>query len=178
MSSVLLNTLDFEIAEGEMKKDLMTKQKRWRKKCFFKRMLLIIALIMVFVVFQLIARKTVPTRFAETETVERLFVGAFIAFGISNFLSYAELLLETKILFDIKSQPVIKLTVKKKMVTEELKFRRQKYRYLICEYKEQFVLDRIHVRGPFGFSNIKVGDEVYVERTDNSDGAERYYFVA
>ena len=52
---------------------------------------------------------------------------------------------------------------------------RRKYKYLVCELDDgTFILDRIWVHGPINYSNIKVGNTVYIElKPDNS----RHHYV-
>lgn len=177
MKSIYLRQVDFHIPTEEEEDEIRDFQRRHIAKSWAKRFLIIFAVIGIIVSFQMIARLTIPHMFGSKKTIERLLSIGIGSFAAINFLSWLELLFECKVIFDIKTAKVARLRVKKKMIIENCTVTREKYRYLICEDGEDFILDRIEVRGGISYSNIKEGQTVYVERL-HDDGHYRYYYVA
>ncbi|MFQ9515118.1 MAG: hypothetical protein ACLRZ9_04740 [Eubacterium sp.] len=177
MHSIYLHDVDFHLPTEEEKDQIRDFQNRHIAKCWFKRFLIVLAVISIFVVFQLLARQTVPHMFGERKTVERLLRWAIYAFFGINILSYLELMFETRVIFDIEKAQIAKLQVKKKMVASQCGVIRVKYKYLVCEKDGAFILDRVWVNGAITFSNIKEGQTIYVERL-HDEGHYQYYYVA
>lgn len=181
MQSVYLYDVDFHIPTETEKKEIRLYQNKHTIKCWFKRLLITFAITGIIIIFQLIARQTMPRLFDEHQTVERLLTYGVSVFVGINILSYLQLLFRTRVLFNIKNANIAKLTVKKKVVVDEImKYRniRIKYKYLVCELSDgTFIMDRIWVHGPVSFSCIKEGQSIYVERIHNV-GHYQYYYVA
>ncbi len=179
MANVELKSVEFSVAKDEEKKQVLKKQRAFRAKCFLKRMFIVLILCGTFVSFQILARKTAPNRFGTNDTVGKMVLITTIVFLVVNIISYLELLFQTKILFDIKNTPILKVTVKKKMVAEKLVFPASvRTRFVMCEKDGDFVLDRIVVRGIISFSNIKTGSEIYVGSRETLSGGIEYYYLA
>lgn len=178
MKSIYLREVDFHTPVTEEEIDeLQSFQNRHMAKSWFKRLLISFILIGIFVIFQMGARVTVPHMFAKYETAERLVRFSVYVFLGWNILSWLELMLESKVFFDIEEAKVAKLQVKKKMVIEHQGVVPNRIRYLVCEENGAFVLDRVYVRGIISFSNIKEGQMIYVERV-HDDGHYEYYYIA
>jgi hypothetical protein len=179
MKSIDLNTVEFRVLEGDEQKDLAYKLHLFRRNIFLKRMGITLFLIGVFVVFQLIARRTVPNRFKPTDTVEKMLLISLAVFVAVNVLSYLWLLFETKVLFDTQNTPVMKVNVRKKEVVEVLAVRgTTKQRHLVCDMDEGFILNRIYVSGPIVFSNVKAGETIYIACRETLSSGKEYYYVA
>lgn len=155
-------------------------RKAQRKTMFaiwIRRFFLIFIVVCVCADMQYFARMSVPERFSVEDTVEKMvFVAAIIFCGV-NFLSWIELLYENKILFNIKKMPVIKVSVKKKLVSEQFSsFLYIKSWNIYCE-DESGKDYSIEVGGIFAYSSIREGDNVYIAKNpDNAD--DRYYYIA
>lgn len=196
-----LRMIDFHVPSGDEIVQINKMQKKRRNLCFIKRMAVIFVIVAICIVFQIIARRTIPNSFSKERTIDRLYVIATIIFLGANMLSWIELMIEDKILFRIKTAEVAYVRVKKKMVCEQFSpyiNRFYKEHILVCEsvvqqeqneedtffYKETepeektlFILDKIKVSGVFTFSNIKEGSMVYIERVEY-DGNYRYHYIA
>ena len=181
MQSLYLYSVDFHTPTETEKKEIRRFQNQHIIKCWLKRFLITFAIITIIIIFQLIARKTMPRMFSKEQTVTRLFIYGISAFLGINIISYLQLLFQTRVLFNIKKANITKLTVKKKIVVDEImKYMniRIKYKYLVCELSDgTFIMDRIWVHGPIAFSCIKEGQSIYVERIHDV-GHHQYYYVA
>lgn len=178
MESIYLRQVNFHVLENDEEIfELQRMQNKHMLKSWAKRLLISLALISIFVIFQLGARITIPHMFGVADTVEKLLRNSLYVFMGFNILSYMELMYESKILFDIGRGKVAKLKVKKKMIINYNGVVPDRIRYLTCEKNGAFVLDRVYVRGAIAFSNIKEGQTIYVERV-NDDGHYEYYYLA
>lgn len=181
MQSIHLCDVDFHIPTEQEQKEIRNLQRKYIMKCWVKRFLITIAVIGIFIVFQLIARQTAPHMFGKNRTVEHLLINAICVFFGINILSYIQLLFHTRVIFKMKNAKVAKFRVKKKIVVSDIMRYtnvRIKYKYLSCEEMNgTFILDRIWVSGVIPFSNIKEGQEIYVERLHHEENY-KYYFVA
>lgn len=181
MHSIRLHDVDFHIPTEKERKEIRNFQKKYTAKCWGKRFLITFAIVGIIIIFQLVARQTVPYMFGKRRTVERLLTYGISAFLGINILSYFQLLFRNRVVFRIKKTKVIKLRVKKKIVVSDIMRYtniRIKYKYLSCELPDgTFILNQIWVRGVIPFSNIKEGQEIYVERL-NHEEQYKYYFVA
>lgn len=181
MHSIYLYDVDFHTPTEKERKEIRKLQKKYVAKCWLKRFLITVVVIGIFVLFQLVARQTVPYMFGLHQTVERLLKYGMYAFLGINILSFLELLFKTRIVFNMKKANIVKLQVKKKMVVDEIMRYtniRIKYKYLVCEQEDgTFILDRIWVHGVIPYTNIKEGQKIYVERI-HSEGNYKYYYVA
>lgn len=181
MQSLYLSSVDFHTPTETEKQEIRLLQKRHIHKCWFKRFLIFFAIIGTIIIFQLIARQTMPQLFNNEQTVEKLLIYGVSAFLGINIFSYFQLFFRARVLFNIKKANITKLTVKKKIVVDEImKYMniRIKYKYLVCELSDgTFIMDRIWVHGPIAFSCIKEGQNIYVERTHDV-GHYQYYYVA
>lgn len=107
-----------------------------------------------------------------------MFLASAFIVSVFNVLSLIQLLIHNYIAFNIRRALIISAVVKKKMTVDEVipyLNTRRKYKYLVCELDDgTFILDRIWVHGPINYSNIKVGNTVYIElKPDNS----RHHYV-
>lgn len=181
MESLYLYDADFHTPTETERKEIRALQNRHMYKCWFKRLLITFVIVGIIVAFQLIARQTIPNMFGKHDTVERLLIYGISAFVGINILSFLQLLFKTRVIFNIKKANVTKLTVKKKIVVDEImKYMniRIKYKYLVCELPDgTFIMDRVWVHGPIAFSCIKEGQTIYVERTHDV-GHYQYYYIA
>lgn len=181
MQSLYLYDVDFHTPAETERKQIRSLQNRHILKCWLKRFLITFVVIGIIITFQLIARQTIPNMFGEHDTIERLLILGTSAFVGINILSLLQLLFKTRVFFNIKKANVTKLTVKKKIVVDEIvKYIniRVKYKYLVCELPDgTFIMDRVWVRGPIAFSCIKEGQTIYVERIHDV-GHYQYYYVA
>lgn len=181
MQSLYLYDVDFHTPTEAERKEIRTFQNQHIFKCWLKRFLMTVVVIGIFISFQLIARKTIPYMFGEHDTIKRLFIYGISAFIGINILSFLQLVFKTRVFFNIKKANVTKLTVKKKIVVDEIvKYIniRIKYKYLVCELSDgSFIIDRVRVHGPIAFSCIKEGQTIYVERIHDV-GHYQYYYVA
>ena len=181
MQSLYLYDVDFHTPAETERKEIRSLQNQHILKCWLKRFLITFVVIGIIIIFQLIARQTTPNMFGEHDTINRLFLYAISAFVGINILSLLQLLFKTRVFFNIKKANVTKLTVKKKIVVDEIvKYIniRVKYKYLVCELPDgTFIMDRVWVRGPIAFSCIKEGQTIYVERIHDV-GHYQYYYVA
>ena len=181
MQSLYLYDVDFHTPAETERKQIRSLQNRHILKCWLKRFLITFVVIGIIIIFQLIARQTTPNMFGEHDTINRLFLYAISAFVGINILSLLQLLFKTRVFFNIKKANVTKLTVKKKIVVDEIvKYIniRVKYKYLVCELPDgTFIMDRVWVRGPIAFSCIKEGQTIYVERIHDV-GHYQYYYIA
>lgn len=181
MQSIYLYDADFHTPKETEQKEIRSLQNSHILKCWFKRFIITFVIISIIIVFQLIARQTIPNMFGQRDTLERLLIYGISAFVGINFLSFLQLFFRTRIIFNIKKANVTKLTVKKKIVVDEImKYMniRIKYKYLVCELPDgTFVMDRIWVHGSTSFSCIKEGQTIYVERIHNV-GHYQYYYIA
>lgn len=181
MQSLYLYDVDFHTPAETERKEIRSLQNQHILKCWLKRFLITFVVIGIIIIFQLIARQTTPNMFGEHDTIERLLILGTSAFVGINILSLLQLLFKTRVFFNIKKANVTKLTVKKKIVVDEIvKYIniRVKYKYLVCELPDgTFIMDRVWVRGPIAFSCIKEGQTIYVERIHDV-GHYQYYYVA
>ncbi|MCI8955990.1 MAG: hypothetical protein HFG29_03245 [Eubacterium sp.] len=181
MQSLYLYDVDFHTPTEAERKEIRIFQNQHIRKCWLKRFLITFAIIGTIITFQLIARQTIPNMFGEHDTIERLLIYGISAFVGINILSFLQLLFKTRVIFNMKKANVSKLTVKKKIVVDEIvKYIniRVKYKYLVCELPDgTFIMDRVWVRGPIAFSCIKEGQTIYVERIHDV-GHYQYYYVA
>lgn len=178
MGSIYLRQVDFHTPEiDEEIYEIRRMQNIHTLKNWIKRLLISLLLVGIFVLFQLGARETVPHMFGVADTVEKLVKTSVYVFLGFNILSWLELMFESHVLFDIGKAKVAKMQVKKKMVVEVNTVIPTRFRYLVCEYEGEFVLDRVYVRGLITFSNIKEGQTIYVERL-HDDGHYQYYYIA
>lgn len=181
MQSLYLYDADFHTPTETERKEIRILQNRHILKCWFKRLLITFAIIGIIVAFQLIARHTIPNMFGEHDTILRLLIYGVSAFVGINTLSLLQLLFRTRIVFNIKKANITKLTVKKKIVVDEIiKYIniRIKYKYLVCELPDgTFIMDKVYVHGPIAFSCIREGQTIYVERIHDV-GHYQYYYIA
>ena len=181
MQSLYLYDADFHTPTETERKEIRIFQNQHIRKCWLKRFLITFAIIGTIITFQLIARQTMPNLFRKHDTIERLLIYGISAFIGINILSFLQLLFKTRVIFNIKKANVTKLTVKKKIVVDEIvKYIniRVKYKYLVCELPDgTFIIDRVWVHGPIAFSCIKEGQTIYVERIHDV-GHYQYYYVA
>lgn len=178
MKSIYLREVNFHTPETDEEIDeLQSFQNKQIAKSWVKRMIIAFVFIVIFVVFQMGARITIPHMFGEKDTVERLIRNSIYVFLGFNILSWLELMFEHRVVFDIEEAKIAKLQVKKKMIIEYNGVVPDKIRYLVCEENGAFVLDRVYVRGAISFSNIKEGQTIYVERL-HGDGHYEYYYIA
>lgn len=181
MQNIYLCDADFHIPTPTERKEIRTLQRRHNLKCWIKRFLITFAIIGIIVIFQIIARQGKSSIFMNYISVDKLLIYSGLVFIGINLLSCLQLLLKTRVLFHIKKTEVKKLTVKKKVVVDDImKYTniRIKYKYLTCQQEDgTFVLDRIWVHGPIAFSCIKEGQTIYVKRVHKS-GEIEYYYVA
>ena len=169
--------MDFHVADDAEADEIREFQKRNITKSFIKRFLIVFAVVGVCVIFQMLARLSMPHMFGHSKPVSRLLsIGAALVLSV-NFLSWLELMFESRVIFDIKKAKIYKVRIKKKLLIQHFGVLREKYRYIMCEDGEDFILDRIEVRGGIAFSNIREGQMVYIERTKD-DGHYQYYLVA
>ena len=178
MKSIYLREVDFYTPKTDDEIDeLQSFQNRHIAKSWVKRLLIAFVLVAIFVVFQIGARITMPHMFGVHETIERLVRLSLYVFLGFNILSWLELMFQSKMAFDIETAKVAKLQVKKKMILNYNGVVPDKIRYLVCESDGAFVLDRVYVNGAISFSNIKVGQTIYVERV-HDEGHYQYYYLA
>ncbi len=181
MQSLYLYDVDFHTPTEAERKEIRTFQNQHILKCWLKRFIITFIIIGIIISFQLIARQTIPNMFGEHDTIEQLILYGLSAFIGINILSFLQLIFKTRVFFNIKKANITKLTVKKKIVVDEIvKFVniRIKYKYLVCELSDgTFIMDRVWVRGPIAFSCIKEGQTIYVERIHDV-GHYQYYYVA
>ena len=177
MASVYLHDVNFHVPTEEECDEIRSMQLRNTAKTWLKRLLIFALLIGTFAVFQIIARHTVPHMFGSQKTVERLLRNCAYTFLGINILSYFQLWFDSHVNFDIETARVEKFVVTKKMVDMHYTLIPIKFRHVVCDKDGAFVLDRIWVQGSICFSNIKVGDTIYVERL-HDEGHHQYYFVA
>lgn len=178
MKSVYLREVNFYTPKTDEEIDeLQSFQNRHMAKSWVKRLIIAFVLVAIFVVFQIGARITMPHMFGVHETVERLVrLSSYVFLGF-NILSWAELMFQSRVAFDIEKAKIAKLQVKKKMIIQYNGVVPDKIRYLVCEENGAFVLDRVYVNGAISFSNIKEGQTIYVERV-HDDGHYQYYYIA
>lgn len=181
MQSLYLYDVDFHTPTEAERKEIRTFQNQHILKCWLKRFIITFIIIGIIISFQLIARQTIPNMFGEHDTIEQLILYGLSAFIGINILSFLQLIFKTRVFFNIKKANITKLTVKKKIVVDEIvKFVniRIKYKYLVCELSDgTFIMDRVWGRGPIAFSCIKEGQTIYVERIHDV-GHYQYYYVA
>lgn len=181
MHNIYLSDADFHIPTLTERKEIRALQRRHNLKCWIKRFLISFVIIGIIIIFQIIARQGKSSIFMNYISVDSLLVySGFIFIGI-NLLSCLQLLLKTKVLFNIKKTEIKKLIVKKKVVVDDImKYSniRIKYKYLTCQQEDgTFILNRIWVHGPIAFSCIKEGQTIYVKCIHKS-GETHYYYVA
>lgn len=177
MESLYLSQVDFKIAEEETLDELEYFQNKQMAKSFLKRLLVILAIIGIIVLFQIMARYTVPHMFGKKKTVERLLRLNAYAFMILNILSYLELVLRFKVFFNKEKDKVKKVKVIKKIVNVKTSLIPVKQRILVCECDGHFLVDYIFVDSAITYSNIKTGDEIYIKQL-NDEGHHKYELVA
>lgn len=181
MQSLYLYDADFHTPTKTERKEIRALQNRHILKCWLKRFLITFVVIGIIITFQLIARQTTPDMFGVHDTIQRLLIYGISIFVGINILSFLQLLFKTRVFFNIKKANITKLTVKKKIVVDEImKYMniRIKYKYLVCEMPDgTFIMDRVWVHGPIAFSCIKEGQTIYVERIHDV-GHYQYYYVA
>lgn len=202
MDVTCFRMVDFHIPDEDERKMIRSLQRKRRRQCFIKRMAILFIIIAICVIFQLMARKTAPTRFSVNSTVEKLIAKAVLIFVGANILSWIELIIEQKVLFRAKKAEVAFVRIKKKLVVENIwySYKFFKKRILICEQiighekhqddnvnfeqdivesteKTALILDNILIHGLLTFSNVREGDMVYIERIYD-DGNYIYHYVA
>ncbi len=178
MGSIYLRQVDFHTPRTEEEiEEIRDFQHRHMVKSWVKRFLIFTVIVGIIIVFQLIARQTVPHMFGRQKTVERMLKICIYSYLGINIFSWSELWLESKVAFDIEKAKIAKLKVKKKMIIHHNSVMPEKIRFLVCEENGQFILDRVYVRGAISFSNIKEGQMIYVERI-HDEGHYQYYYVA
>ena len=178
MKSIYLSTENFHIATEQERKKMRKSQCHNFILCWFKRFFITFILAGVAIAFQILARETIPYSFKPYQTKERMIVLVVCIFAVFNVLSLIQLLIHNYIAFNINRAFITSAVVKKKMTVDEIipyLNQRRKYKYLVCELEDgTFILDRIWVHGPINYSNIKVGNTVYIElKPDNS----RHHYV-
>ena len=102
MQSLYLSSVDFHTPTETEKQEIRLLQKRHIYKCWFKRFLIFFAIIGTIIIFQLIARQTMPQLFNDEQTVEKLLIYGVSAFFGINIFSYLQLLFRARVLFNIK----------------------------------------------------------------------------
>lgn len=177
MASMYLSQVDFHILEEHELDELSSNQNKQIAKSWFKRLLIIAFLIGIFVVFQVMARKSVPHMFGESTPVQRLYRISGLVFLVANILSYLELYFRFKVTFEKDRDKAAKLKVVKKMVVVKNAFIPYRQRFLVCEQDGNFLLDYVYVNSPITFSNIKKGSYVYVKQL-HDDGHHKYELVS
>lgn len=181
MQNIYLTDVDFHIPTQSEQKEIRSLQRRHNLKCWLKRFLIIFLIMGIIVIFQIIARQGKSSIFMNYTSIDRLLIYSGFTFIGINLLSFLQLLLKTRLLFHIKKTKVAKLTVKKKVVVDDImKYTniRIKYKYLTCQQEDgTFVMNRIWVHGPIAFSCIKEGQMIYIECA-HKNGEPQYYYIA
>lgn len=177
MKKTYLNKVDFHIATENDRKEIKQKQRVLAEKCFWKRAAVVFLIVMIGTVFQLLARKSVPNVFSVRWTKERLYIMATGIWLAVNLLSFLELMIENKVLFNVKRAEIAKLKVVKKVITHQFDYFAIAQRGIVCEFGSDFLSETIEVKGIFKFGSIKEGDEVYVERI-RDEGHHLFFYVA
>lgn len=181
MQNIYLEDIDFHTASESEQRELRSFQRRHNFQCWIKRFLIITIAFIIIVVFQIIARQDNSPLFVHYNPVKQLLLYSVLAFLGINVLSYLQLLFQSYILFRIKTTKITKLTVKRKIVVDDImKYTniRIKFKYLTCQLADgTFIMNRIWVHGPISFSCIKEGQSIYVRAVEKSDRTQ-YYYVA
>lgn len=162
MSSLYLLEVDFHIASEQELDEIDKKQNKQIAKSWFKRFFIIALIVGIFMFFQIMARYSVPHMFGKSTPQDRMIRRSIYVFLIANILSYLELFYRFKITFEKDRAKIAKFKVTKKMVFVKKAFIPYKVRNLVCESEGNLVLDYVTVKSGITYSNIKVGDYVYV----------------
>ncbi len=120
MQSLYLYDVDFHTPTEAERKEIRTFQNQHILKCWLKRFIITFIIIGIIISFQLIARQTIPNMFGEHDTIEQLILYGLSAFIGINILSFLQLIFKTRVFFNIKKANITKLTVKKKIVVDEI----------------------------------------------------------
>lgn len=177
MAVVYIRELDFHIASEEEHEEIMEFFRRKMLKSWVKRFLVFFVIALICFSFQSIVRINMPWMFSKDQTIYRLFLFIAMVFVIINILSWLELILERDVIYNSEKDKILKLKVKTKIHSENLTVMRQQKWFITCETDEGMIEDAIIVRSKSDYKNIRVGDMVYVERT-NDDGHYLYYYLA
>lgn len=178
MSSIYLSTENFHIASEQERKEIRKSQCHNFILCWFKRFFITFVIAGIVIVFQLLARETIPYSFKSYQTKERMIIFVVCVFLLFNIFSLLQLIIHNFITFNINHALITRASVKKKMTVDEIipyLNKRRKYKYLVCELEDgTFILDRIWVHGPLHYSNIKEDDIIYIELKPNNS---RHHYV-
>lgn len=175
--SYYMRDLDFHVATEEEAEEIRNMQHRNSTKKWIKRIAMSFVAVGIFMIFQLIARQTVPHMFGSSKPAERMIKNCIYVFLGFNILSWLELSLEKNVFFNIEKDHICKATVIRKDCLEVDNVIRSKFLFVTVSYEGHFVLDRVWVRGRLDYGNIKEGQDIYIERF-HDDGHYQYYFLA
>lgn len=148
MANLYFRQVDFHFPDETESKIIRRRQNILILKLFLIRFIIFSILVIIGVIFQRIARITMPVYFGSHAPVELMYFRAtLIEIGFS-VLSLLQLIFYYKVIFRASKHEIIHVDViSKYTVVNTKRMLTERFRYAGVEYNGNFILDRAEIRG-------------------------------
>lgn len=166
MANLYFRQLDFHYPDSEEKKIIIKKQNILILKLFLLRLLIYSIFVLIGVIFQKIARTTMPVYFGSKAPVELMYFRATLIETGFSVISITQLLFYYKVMFRFSKYEIIHVDIISKYTVVNMKQRvlTERFRYAGVEYNGNFILDRAEIRGPLTYLITKTNRDGFVIR--------------